>query len=111
MTLHCRLETVPGLEFLACLSDGDCHDKEGSDRGDTGCCSAEKSQYKTEQQRLTFPPPDLLPLAFAPVLDLASTLPAPVNRETFTVAPPELPRCWQFVFRTASPPRAPSLAS
>jgi hypothetical protein len=26
-------------------------------------------------------------------------------------APPEFPKCWQFVFRTASPPRAPSFVS
>jgi len=111
MTMHCRLETVPGLEFLACLTDGDCHDEQSSDRGDTGCCSVEKSQYKTEQHRLTLQPPNLLPLPFAPVLDLADGLSGEASREAFTVAPPELPRCWQFVFRTAAPPRAPSFAS
>jgi hypothetical protein len=71
----------------------------------------EKSQYKSEQHRLTLSPPNLLPLPFAPVLDLADGLSGEACREAFTVAPPELLKCWQFVFRTAAPPRAPSFVS
>lgn len=111
MTLHCRLETVPGLEFLACEAESRSDSVPSSDCGDTGCCSVEKSQYKTEQHRLTLLPPNFQPSPFAPVLDLANTLSDEASREAPAIAPPELPRCWQFIFRTASPPRAPSFAS
>ena len=111
MTMHCRLEALPGLEFLACESDSNSDGKQTSDCGDTGCCSAEHSQYKTERYRSTLPTLDFLLLPFVPLPDLADALSAEVGRDALTVAPPELPKCWQFVFRTASPPRAPSFVS
>ena len=108
MTLHCQLESIPGLEFLACASDGQ-NSKGDCDEG--GCCAVEKSQYKSEQARLTIPSPGLLPVAFAPVLDVANTLPAEVSLGIFTSAPPELHKTWHFVSRMALPVRAPSIAS
>ena len=111
MTLHCRLEAVPGLEFLACQTEDVSHEQPGADCGDTGCCLAEHAQYKTEQHRLTLQPPNLVPFSFVPVLDWLEALSDEASLEAFTVAPPELPKCWQFVFRTAAPPRAPSFAS
>jgi len=109
MTAHCRLEIVPGLEFLACQSESESSDNESSDCAE--CCSVEKSQYRIGQHRLMVAPPNLPPLSFVPVADLANTFSGTVGREVLAVVPPELPRCWQFAFRTASPPRAPSFAS
>jgi hypothetical protein len=108
VSAHCQLETVPGLEFLRCASDsqnskGHC--------SDTGCCAAEKSQYKADQVRLTLPSPDLLPISFAPILDTANSLPAEVSVGILTPAPPQLLKTWQFASRTALPVRAPSIAS
>jgi hypothetical protein len=40
-----------------------------------------------------------------------SSLDRPSNATVFTAAPAELPHSWQFCFRAALPPRAPSLAS
>jgi len=37
--------------------------------------------------------------------------PAGIGRDQPATAPPELAGCWQFSFRAALPPRAPSLAS
>jgi hypothetical protein len=108
---HCKLESVPGLEFLACLAEGDSHDEQSSDCEDTECCSAEKSLYKTEKSHLVLSPPDLLPLSSAPVLDLANALPDEASVGMLTAAPPELTKAWNFISRTASPPRAPSFAS
>jgi hypothetical protein len=106
VTLHCELERIPGLEFLRCAADTD-----QSDCRDTGCCGVEKSQYKVGQSRLAIPPPVFLPLSPAPLLNVADALTDRVSAGILTTAPPELPKCWQFVFRTASPPRAPSFAS
>jgi hypothetical protein len=111
VSAHCRLETVPGFEFLACLTEGTCHDNKSSDRGDSGCCAVEKSQYKTQQPRLTLRSPELLPTSFAPIGDAANTLPAEGSVGILTAAPPELRTTWQFVSRTALPVRAPSIAS
>lgn len=108
VSAHCQLETIPGLEFLRCASDiqssqGHC--------SDSGCCSAEKSQYKVDQLRLTLPSPDLLSISSTPVLYLPNTLPAEVSVGVLTAAPPQLLKTWHFASRTALPARAPSIAS
>jgi hypothetical protein len=108
---HCKLESVPGLEFLACLSDGDSHGEQSSDCDDTGCCSAEKSLYKTEKSHLALPSPDFLPPSSAPVADLANAFLYEASVGILTAAPPELTKTWHFISRTASPPRAPSIVS
>ena len=110
LSAHCQLEKFPGLAFLACASDSDSPGK-NSDCGDTGCCAVEKSQYKPNQIRITIPTPDLLPLVTAALPDIAGTLTDEISAAAFAALPPELPKCWQFVFRTAAPPRAPSFAS
>lgn len=111
MTMHCRLESVPGLEFLACLTEGDCHTEQSSDRSDDDCCSVEKSDYRISQTRLTLPAVDLVPLCSTPVLDVANALPDEVSVGVLTAAPPEFFNTWHFVFRAALPVRAPSIAS
>ena len=110
MSMHCQLETIPGLEFLACQTTAPASNP-NSHCGDNGCCAAEKSQYKTEQLRLTLPTPDLLPMTLAPLLNPANSLPDEVSVGILTAAPPELPTTWQFCSRTALPVRAPSIAS
>ena len=104
-TFHCQLESIPGLEFVRCSSDT----SNQSDCKDDGCCAVEKSQYKSEQHRQTIP--DFLPISSAPLLNQANTLPVGAGLGILTAAPPELVKTWQFAFRTASPPRAPSFAS
>ena len=108
--MHCQLESVPGLEFLACQTTA--HAGKPDSHCDTGCCASEKSQYtKSAQLRVTLPSPDLLPILSMPLLDLANALPDEVSVGILTAAPPGLTARWQFSFRTALPVRAPSLAS
>ena len=107
MTLHCQLESIPGLEFLACASENSSSESHCDDR----CCSVERAAYKSEQVRQTLPLPDLLPVLSSLLLPVSDTLTANLGAEVLTAAPPELSKRWQFVFRTASPPRAPSSAS
>jgi hypothetical protein len=107
---HCQLESVPGLEFLACQTPAPASNPD-SHCGDSGCCAAEKSQYKTEQLRVSLPSPDLLPVTFAPLLTPANSLPDEVSLGILTAAPPQLLKTWQFASRTALPVRAPSIAS
>jgi len=108
LMVHCHLETLPGLEFLQCASDTghqtDC-------RGET-CCAVEKSHYKAEENLPAISVPAIVLIPCLPVLATAcDSIDTGDVSSVPSVAPPELPRCWQFVFRTASPPRAPSFAS
>ncbi|MBL9207388.1 MAG: hypothetical protein JNN01_20070 [Opitutaceae bacterium] len=107
--LHCFLEGVPGFDFLktCCFADsgaantGDC---------ESGDCAVESGKYRAEELTVSVPqPPLLLALLF-----VAIELPLPEPQLESLVAsesPPELPKIWQFYFRTALPPRAPSIAS
>ena len=108
MSVHCQLEKIPALKFLACAAD-DCADGQDADCEESGCCTAEKTQNKTGQNRVTIPVPDLPPLA----IDLTVVAGTAPEGFSFVIlsTPPEFPSSWQFVFRVASPPRAPSLAS
>ena len=110
VSAHCQLEKVSGLEFLQCAVAAQTPDG-STDCGDCGCCAVEKSQYKSSQARVAIPSSDLLPLLPVTLMDIADKLPDEVGTAAFAAVPPELPKCWQFVFRTASPPRAPSFAS
>jgi hypothetical protein len=104
---HCKLEVLPGLAFLKCppaaATESHCDDSE--------CASVEAGGCKVEDQQSV-----LHPLLASVILAEIIRPLATSRRETaatmlLTVAPPELPHCWQFVFRTAASPRAPSLAS
>jgi hypothetical protein len=106
LMVHCNLEVIPGLEFLRCASDS------GEQGGCDGhaCCAIEKSQYKAEETLSTLPLPEIFLTPALPVVATITVL-SVESSHLPTAAPPDLPKCWQFVFRTAAPPRAPSFAS
>src|SRR4026208_607345 len=101
---HCRLESIPGLEFLRCASEADSSSNCESD----GCETVENGYYKTESSRTIVPAPAIV----VALLSLEQPV-APISARQieFASAPPELPRIWQFSLRTARLPRAPSVAS
>jgi hypothetical protein len=111
---HCRLEVLPGFEFLSCCQHPDAqktpahHEK---DCDDDGCAAIELGFYKLEQPQQA-PLEPLLALAswLVPLTD-ACRPGAPDFEGLASGAPPELPRLWQFSQRTALPPRAPSIVS
>ena len=110
VTSHCWLEQIPGLSFLVCCDHGDTAPHQDSDCDTDGCASVENGFYKIEDAKVIA----LLP---ACVLVLHLTLlmeqsPPEISSGFLpTVAPPELGKTWQFSYRAAAPPRAPSLAS
>ena len=111
---HCRLEVLPGFEFLSCCQHSECekspahHERECTD---DGCAAVELGFYKPEK------------LQDAPVIPLLAFVvqppplpePEPVNSLDHSVSisssPPELSQVWRFSQRMALPPRAPSLVS
>jgi hypothetical protein len=108
--VHCDLEQVPGLEFLACCQHPDTAPHQDNDCEHDACSVVESGFYKVEEQAASVPVP-LLVLSFVlPLWEAAPPAPAP-RPELLNCSLPELPRPWQFFYRTALPPRAPSLVA
>ncbi|HEX5219596.1 MAG TPA: hypothetical protein VFZ59_08505 [Verrucomicrobiae bacterium] len=109
-TSHCNLEQLPGFEFLSCAIDADAAHAE-SDCETDSCASIESGVYKTEDNQQTVPTPPSFTSEFLTTMLLAQTELVSTSINDFAPAPPELPKSWQFSFRTALSPRAPSLVS
>jgi len=111
LAAHCRLESLPGLAFLSCADEKACH--QGTDSPGSGeCCSFESAEYFLPSHQPDVSPALVLALPpFESPTELVRGLPESVALGVLTAAPPDLPASWQFAFRTALPPRAPSLAS
>jgi len=113
LSLHCQIEALPGLEFLACESGVEEHPvpHQSTDCEEDFCQVVESGLYKTEEQA------PLLSLASSALPALASALALlaqPPDRKVSSapdISPPPLATSWQFALRTALPPRAPSLVS
>src|SRR2546425_8686761 len=95
LTAHCKLECLPGLEFLHCPSDT----PSSSDCTGDGCQVAESGLYKLEDSQSA--------ISFAIVfLLLTDALPATEQLSSSQLLPhyqtdsaPGPPRHWQFSFR------------
>lgn len=110
MASHCDLEHLPGMEFLACGDHAGTAPHQDKDCETDVCASVESGNYKTEERAVMAPAP--APVESIPTLSATA---APENASATVVAtssvPIELPQLWQFAFRTAAPPRAPSFIS
>lgn len=108
---HCQTEAIPGLKFLACVEAGTSENEPHSCCGGT-CKTIESRQSKTEEKkRLAAPQPEPLPWLTKALTALLLSEPENDTRISLADVPPELPKCWQFLSRTALPVRAPSLLS
>jgi hypothetical protein len=110
-TMHCTLETMPGFSFLQWCCGTDEAPAQDHDCSQDFCSAVESGFYKIEDNPTLAPGLALL-LAFATWNGVAE--PAAECAPDFlpaSSAPPELPRFWQFSYRTALPPRAPSLVA
>ena len=108
--MHCALEPVAGFEFLA-----SCHSQDGAPQQDNdcdsdGCSTVESGFYRIEEQATAVSVPLLVLSVLLPVWEAAPPTPAPLSKPLIC-SPPELARFWQFFYRTALPPRAPSLVA
>lgn len=110
--MHCKLEGLPGLDFLksCCMADTESPADSSNDCDDDSCASVEGGAYRAEDQVASAPQPHLV-LALHITL-LKAPRPEPTCKDVaHSTAPPDLPKVWQFTFRTALPPRPPSIAS
>ena len=111
VSVHCQLEQLPGLEFLSCCDHEDTTAPHQDDdcEGD-GCAVVESGLYKTEERQNSLTAPNFPPVKFQSPQTPITSAPA-VRAFVHGTAPPELSCIWQFSFRTALPPRAPSFVS
>jgi hypothetical protein len=100
------------LEFFKCADDvaKDSSkappDSQKDDCADDACSTLEGGSYKVSETQMTVPAPVLTVLIQFSLFELTPVeQPSPV-----TAAPLEIPSGWQFSFRTALAPRAPSLS-
>jgi hypothetical protein len=105
--VHCKLETIPGLEFLRCAADT----PTSSDCQGDGCETVESALYKVPDQQNITPEPVFETVMLSSLMERVRRPCENHSSWLVTCAPPELPKVWQFSFRTALPPRAPSIVS
>ena len=110
LTMHCRLESLPGVEFLVCCPSEQAAPHQDSDCDDDTCAVVESGFYKCENNTVAVPVPALVPALFLAPLFSLEVIHA-TNRIAFDASPPELQTTWQFSFRAALRPRAPSFVS
>lgn len=105
------------MESAGFIKKGDCcsKDSERSAPSKTGCdepCGVLASGgYLFQQDHFVLSAPAIEPPDFCAPAVLEIRSPAGIGRDAPATAPPELAGHWQFSFRTALSPRAPSFVS
>ena len=110
-SVHCQIESLTGLEFLACTASPDGPANTPTSHCETGCCSIEQGQCQAEQPSLRIALPASLLVGVAPPLKVATALPDATSLGILRTEPPPSLTTWHFAFRTALPARAPSQVS
>ena len=107
---HCKLEEIPGLSFLVCCDHDGAAPHQDNDCDTDGCAQLEDGLYKTEDSKVAVMSASFLPVCVPTVPEMQACV-----QNAFTdflpVASPELSVTWQFSFRAALPPRAPTIVS
>jgi len=112
VTNHCRFEQIPGFSFLDCCNQDGGNSQDEECQND-GCAAVEDGLYKTESNQIEVLGPVLTFTHFLGSLEdqLGIAQEFASRAESSKSVLPEFLKSWQFSFRAASPPRAPSLAS
>jgi hypothetical protein len=101
-------------ECAGVVERGDCCADESGGKPDAAashCCFLSSSLYKSHDSQTLVTAPDALATAQLPSPVSIAPLPSRLASLPPALSPPDFPVTWQFTFRTALPPRAPSLAS
>ncbi|MCC7377434.1 MAG: hypothetical protein IT581_22425 [Verrucomicrobiales bacterium] len=114
LTAHCRIASVPGLEFLRCGDHEHSEDQDHKSCEDRGCCAQENGNYQCSRWEDLSPnlPPDLVNTLGCGVL--VRGLAREETEGVLIAAPPPTPpsaNSWTFELRLALPVRAPSADS
>lgn len=109
--MHCTLEGVPGFDFLKTCCFVEAETTAPPDCESDGCGAVEEGSYRPEEQSAFAPQPLLFLVWLSPVSEAPLPRPQIGAAVVASESPPARCRPWQFVHRTARPPRAPSIAS
>lgn len=108
---YCLIETTGWVTPVDCCAETTSHEHEEKDPcGGYGCCPIEYAVYSSIDAGVVDVaalPTDLL---FA-ALEFLTQPPGESPSFSLERSPQEIPKSWQFTFRTALPPRAPSFIS
>jgi hypothetical protein len=113
-SFHCRLEVLPGFDFLSCCQHSESEKSpthQEKECNDDGCAAVERGFYKQEKPQDAPVMPLLALNAWLSLLPDEGQSCAFDSLVSISSSPPEFPKTWQFFQRTALPPRAPSFAS
>jgi len=113
-TNHCRLELIPGLQFLSCCShsaEEQASDQHKNECEEDLCAQVEGSLYKAESNQVLVKSPPVAAQFILPSLHEEGPSLDRVPSVRLDASPPELSKTWQFSCRAAAPPRAPSFVS
>jgi hypothetical protein len=110
-TVHCKLEELPGLQFLSCCDHGESAPHQDDDCAVDACAVVEGGLYKVANPKVDIHAP-----ATVVVLDLFDLEVSDPDAARFRIRQlseksPDLPLTWQFTLRAALSPRAPSFVS
>lgn len=111
MTSHCSLESVPGFEFLACAPEPVSAPHQASDCAEDAdaCSTVESGSYRSEDVQDLVTGPILVAAIVSEALP-GSTCDLGIRLRVKTTSADAI-LAWQFVQRTALPPRAPNALS
>jgi len=108
---YCLFEKANLVTPVDCCAETTSHEHdEKSSCGGYGCCPIEYAVYSSLDSGtadLTTPPADVIFLTVV----LLTELRVEVSVAQLERSPPDIPKSWQFSYRTALPPRAPSFVS
>lgn len=107
LTSHCTWENISDLALFKCSAEAAPQPEQKSDCADDGCAQLETATYRNSDAQSDVTPPDFLALFQL----LTVTVPAGQTCAAAVTVPPEISTGWQFAFRAALPPRAPSFVS
>ena len=110
-TSLCLIERAGWLAYDDCCPSSSPKSQDNDPSRETTCCALASAPYKADNDdgiKISAPTTAVLPS-----VDLTTPHDAPGAPKSAPVSPspPELPTSWQFTFRTALPPRAPSFVS
>lgn len=107
----CLIESAGLIKQGDCCSKDSDHPAPGKTDCDKPCGVMAAGNYLFQQDHLVLSAPVVVTPDFCIPIILEMQSPAGIGRDAPATAPPELAGHWQFSFRTALSPRAPSFAS
>jgi hypothetical protein len=105
-SMHCKLETLPGFDFLRCAVA----ENGAKDCKDDSCQSVEEAAFKAPDSQNVLPARLEIPDPFRILRLIEESSRERLSYSFLDRVPPELLTCWRFSLRAAQSPRAPSIA-